>query len=30
LQNFTVKVTGNLTAFPNLSDNRRFQEPTDH
>jgi alpha-galactosidase len=30
VQNFPVEVTGNLTAFPELSDNRRFQEPTDH
>lgn len=30
VQDFPVKVTGNLTAFPKLSDNRRYQEPTDH
>jgi hypothetical protein len=30
VRNFPVKVTGNLTAFPKLSDNRRYQEPTDH
>ena len=28
-ENFSVKVTGSLKAFPNLSDNRRFREPTD-
>jgi hypothetical protein len=28
-ENFSVKVTGSLKAFPNLSDNRRFVEPTD-
>jgi alpha-galactosidase len=30
VQDFTVKVTDKLRAFPNLSDNRRFLEPTDH
>jgi hypothetical protein len=30
VMNFPVKVTGDLTAFPKLSDNRRYQEPTDH
>jgi hypothetical protein len=29
-QNFSVKVTGNLHAYPNLLDNRRFQDPADH
>jgi hypothetical protein len=29
-KSFPVKVTGNLKAFPNLRDNRRFREPTDH
>jgi alpha-galactosidase len=28
-KNFSVKVTGNLKAHSNLSDNRRFVEPTD-
>ena len=28
-QNVPIKVSGNLTAFPKLSDNKRFQEPTD-
>jgi hypothetical protein len=28
-QNFSVKVTGNLRATPNLTENRRFVEPTD-
>jgi hypothetical protein len=28
-QNFLVKVTGTLRATPNLTDNRRFVEPTD-
>jgi alpha-galactosidase len=28
-QSATIKVTGNLRAFPNLRDNRRFVEPTD-
>ncbi|HMD18314.1 MAG TPA: PKD domain-containing protein [Terriglobales bacterium] len=28
-QNFSVKVTGNLRAHSNLTDNRRFVEPTD-
>ena len=30
VQNFPVNMTGSLTAFPNLSHNRRYQEPTDH
>ncbi|HEY1471265.1 MAG TPA: PKD domain-containing protein [Candidatus Acidoferrum sp.] len=30
VQNFFVKVTGILTAFPILSNNRRYQEPGDH
>ena len=30
VESFPVTVTGNLRAFPNLTDNRRFQEPTDH
>ena len=30
VQNFSLNVTGNLRAIPNLTDNRRFQEPTDH
>jgi alpha-galactosidase len=30
MQTFTVKVTGKLKAFPNLTNNRRFREPTDH
>jgi alpha-galactosidase len=29
-QTFSVKVTGNLHAYPNLLDNRRFRDPTDH
>ena len=29
VQSFSVKVAGNLKAFPNLSDNRRFPDPTD-
>jgi hypothetical protein len=28
-ENFTVKVSGNLRAHSNLTDNRRFVEPTD-
>jgi len=28
-QSSTIRVTGNLHAFPNLGDNRRFVEPTD-
>jgi hypothetical protein len=28
-KNFSVKVTGNLRATPNLTENRRFVEPTD-
>ena len=30
VQTFSVNVTGNLRALHNLTDNRRFQEPTDH
>jgi len=29
-QNLSVKVTGNLHAYPNLLDNRRFRDPADH
>jgi alpha-galactosidase len=29
VQSFSIKVTGNLRAHPNLFDNRRFREPTD-
>jgi hypothetical protein len=29
-QNFSVNVTGNLHAYPNLLDNRRFRDPADH
>ena len=29
-QNLLVKVTGHLKVMPNLTDNRRFVEPTDH
>ena len=29
VQSFSIKVTGNLRALPNLLDNRRFREPTD-
>ena len=29
-QDFSVKVTGNLHAYPNLLDNRRFRDPADH
>jgi alpha-galactosidase len=29
VQNFSVKVSGKLRAFPNLSDNKRFQGPAD-
>jgi len=29
-QDFSVKVTGNLRVHSNLTDNRRFVEPTDH
>ena len=29
VQNFTIAVTGVLKAFPNLIDNRRFEEPSD-
>jgi alpha-galactosidase len=30
VQSFPVTVTGDLKAFPNLINNRRFQEPTEH
>ena len=30
VQNFSIEVTGRLRAFPNLLDNRRFVDPTDH
>ena len=30
VRSFSIKVTGNLRAVPNLLDNRRFREPTDH
>jgi alpha-galactosidase len=30
VQSFSVKVTGNLRAYPSLLDNRRFQDPTEH
>jgi alpha-galactosidase len=30
VQSFFVKVTGDLRAYPNLLDNRRSQDPTDH
>ena len=30
VQSFSVKVSGNLRALPNLMDNRRFLDPTDH
>ncbi len=30
VQNFSVNVTGDLKAMHNLTDNRRFQDPTDH
>ena len=30
VQNFSVNVTGDLRALHNLTDNRRFQDPTDH
>jgi alpha-galactosidase len=30
VQNFSVKVSGTLKAFPNLLDNRRFHDPADH
>ena len=30
VQSFSVKVSGQLRAYPNLLDNRRFQDPTDH
>ena len=30
VQSFSVKVMGNLTALPNLTDNRRFLEPAGH
>jgi hypothetical protein len=29
VQNFSVKVTGNLRALPKLTDNQRFREPSD-
>jgi alpha-galactosidase len=29
VQNFSIKVTGNLRALPKLTDNRRFREPAD-
>jgi chitodextrinase len=29
-KNFRVKVTGVLRAFPNMTDNRRLVEPTEH
>jgi chitodextrinase len=29
-QTFPIKVTGDLHAFPNLLDNRRFRDPADH
>jgi len=30
VQNFSVNATGDLKAMHNLTDNRRFQDPTDH
>jgi alpha-galactosidase len=30
VQAFSVKVIGDLRAYPNLLDNRRFRDPTDH
>jgi PKD repeat protein len=30
VQTFSVKVSGNLRAFPKLLDNHRFQDPADH
>jgi alpha-galactosidase len=30
VQSFPIKVTGNLPAYPNLLDNRRFRDPADH
>jgi chitodextrinase len=30
IQNFSVTVSGSLYAYPKLTDNRRFTEPTDH
>jgi hypothetical protein len=30
VQNFSLKVTGNLRALPNLTDNRRLLDSTDH
>ena len=30
VQSFSIKVTGKLRALPNLLDNRRFRNPTDH
>jgi alpha-galactosidase len=29
-QSFSVRVTGDLRAYPNLLDNRRFRDPVDH
>jgi alpha-galactosidase len=29
-QSFSIKVTGELHAYPNLLDNRRFRDPADH
>jgi alpha-galactosidase len=29
-QSFSIKVTGDLHAYPNLLDNRRFRDPADH
>jgi hypothetical protein len=30
VQSFSLNVIGNLRVLPNLTDNRRFLEPTDH
>jgi len=30
VETFSVNVTGDLKALHSLTDNRRFQEPTDH
>ena len=30
VQSFSVRVTGDLRAYPNLLDNRRFRDPSDH
>jgi alpha-galactosidase len=30
VQSFPITVTGNLPAYPNLLDNRRFRDPADH